>query len=227
MGFNAVLAAAGGARNYMARRQIDKRVKCIFALDGNLSDKTGQSSAVCTSPSYESGGPYGNRWFKIVSDGYDVGSPNITATVPATLAGDFAIEYFGKTTDASWELAGVRTSVITIRLGSGALGGNGIKIGDTVIYNAMLATANVITHHAVTRKNGIIRYYRNGILKFTSTATYTQSFCPDGYVGMALKSASSVTEYIGNVRIVDGVCVGNGGATFPVPTSPYTGYEAL
>jgi hypothetical protein len=77
-------------------------------------------------------------------------------------------------------------------------------------------------HLAVTRtSSGLMTAYRAGIRQNSVNDTTNWG------VGKTLALRTNNIYMIRYLRIISGVCIGNGGDNFPVPTAPYTGYEDL
>lgn len=213
MGFNAVLAAAGGARNYMARRQIDKRVSFLSYfgdLKGDISSYHCEPTTPITAAMLTSYSSY-----QLLS-----GATNITYVLPGLdLSGPFTIE---------GEVYHVNNGNNYLSISGHILlccGGWGCALGDNVASAPQCGTryATGYSHLAVTRNSsGLLCSYRNGARQETVSGNATN------WSANKTLTLNTNSYYAWRyLRIISGICVGNGGTAFPVPASPYTGYEAL
>lgn len=217
MGFNSVISGMFGANNYQARRQIDKRVSFLSYfgdLNGDISSYHCQPSTPITTAmirdysSYKMLGQanapsYGNLQYIL---------PGLDLSGAFTIEGELAIT----NNETSYLLIG-GSYLFAMGAYSCALGTNLANQPRTYVeYRAGLY------HLAVTRtSSGLMTSYRAGIRQTSVNDTTNWG------VGKTLTLRTNNTYMIRYLRIISGVCIGNGGDIFPVPTGYYTGLEKL
>lgn len=216
MGFNAVLAAAGGARNYMARRQVDKRVSLLCHFDGNLTDLSTWSTNITSStPSFSDSGisSFGKR-IKCMTGGASFYIPH------ADFSGSFSIEF---------QMGGVHAPIdpqyfiqigqIQFKKGTEGHDATGFAINGSMLVYSPITTAS---HYQITRSvDNVLRFFVNGVLKY-STSNQTD-FSPTTQV--CTVASGSANCWLDELRIVSGAAVHT--SNFTLPTAPFTGFEPL
>jgi len=217
MGFNAVLAAAGGARNYMARRQVDKRVSLLCHFDGNLVDSSSYGATLSTigTPSYINStiASFGKR-LSCLSQG-------ITTYIPhADLSGPFCIDLMMGGTFAGYD-AHTYLSIGGLKYSNPGMGhdATNFAINDTVLLSSPTTAGSLYT---ITRDlSNVLRIYVNGVQKYSGANT--TDFSP-GATAITLGMGSN-NCWIDELRIVSGCPVRT--TNFAPYSAPFTGFEAL
>lgn len=211
------------SRMYQARRQIDKRVKCIAPFNGSLVDITGKAIITKSSsytPVYVTGSPFYPKWAQFISSNYGV-----LIHIDSTLANDFVVQYASQSSRTVWGRSGVQTSCFYFaptNLGQGEIIVNGTTVKTSGSGQGTLSTV----WWTITRKSGSLYVFKNTQLYWSSTSYSDLAFAPGGSltIGTAPYDDSDIVS-IGCIRILDGL--GYNASTILVPTAPYTGYEAL
>lgn len=228
MGFNAVLAAAGGARNYMARRQIDKRIKLLCNYDSSISDVSSyQCSYVNSSGTWQSsGGPFGSGCVKFASQE----GTGITYGVNLAMSGAFTIGYWTKQDNEYRSNLGVMSGGFSFDLAASVGDPSGLYILGSKIGNYP-TNSTAWQYVAITRTTAnLLRIYVNGTVKYSATKTGMLGIDGTSFSAGSVRYKYAQGEfnwYLGNVIIVDGLDYTYNGTRNLIPTAPYTGYEAL
>ena len=197
----------------MARRQVDKRVSFLSYfgdLKGDISSYHCTPSTPITAAMLTSYSSY-----QLLS-----GATNIAYVLPGLdLSGPFTIE---------GEVYHVNNNSNYLSISGHILlccGDWACALGDNVASPPQCVPRRITgySHLAVTRNSsGLLCSYRNGA-RYESVSGNTTNWSATQTLILNTNSYYA-WRYL---RIISGMCVGNGGATFPVPASPYTGYEAL
>lgn len=216
MGFNAVLAAAGGARNYMARRQVDRRVILLAQLNGSPIDTSVYNSLTSSNLQFENPSPalFDNSILK--------------STIKASGAAAF---YAPPVLDCNvWTIdLNIKTQVtmdaVETALAVGrytlALEWNHtlhVRYDNTTLCYLVMGNAHqqVWKNFRVSCDGSKIRIYGNGLLGTTYTGSLTLPFSSGIQIGGPCE--------IGAARVVRNVALVT---PYALPTTYYTGYEAL
>lgn len=209
MGFNAVLAAAGGAMNYMARRQVDKRVKVLCHFDNLPLNEITHNNIDCSELLYRSG-VYSNCAYLYGNAPY--------IDICQSLSGDFSLEMFSKSTAGNvvqFYKGGQLWQVILSTMSEyNGLYSSSLVASDTGI-------GNIFYHIILERYNNTLYYYRDGVQRWS----YTMEGTLINVQSTAGNASNSI--YIDELRLIDGLSRFKGASSCTIPTSPYTGYEAL
>lgn len=218
MGFNAVNAFMRGGGNYLARKQIDKRVSLLCHLDGNLDPITGNTYSATNAATFVTGG-----WGMALSF---VSGMNVQYTVPLLdLSGDFTIEAWAQGNN-SWNSTFVTVGSLEISTNGGSANWNTKNVwGYWGVENAVAGGTPPSWNYVTLCRNGsTMRLFSNGIFKKSGNEADSSDY-----------SGARTITFVGNgntfalshIRVLSGVSIYTTGNTVPVPTAPYTGYEVL
>lgn len=206
--FDALRTAVLGPLAFLAREIVkpDALLAC-FPLTTNILDvsKYGKIFAPSATPSFVEGGPFGSY-------------ASIRGSFAHELAGQWSIDFYANfgsgsgngyiqpSSSTNYGIQGTSNEMKAL-----------CQIAPTN-YSFAPASTGTWTHFAITYDGTTLKGYTNGNISFSATVTLkSQTSVTIGY-------GSSITQLC-NLRVV-GKVLGNG-TTYPVPSTPYTGYEPL
>jgi len=162
----------------------------------------------------------GSNWFTVASSGtsaFNFGTNNFTIEcwVYTTVFGN------GNAVIVIWD-GGGSTARFTLGLTASGVGSdtsNGLSFSYTN-PNTVTLSLNTWAHVAITRSGNNWYWYTNGVCN--QTATNSASFTPSSVnmtIGNYSSSYSTGTQYVSNVRVVNGTALYSGTASFTPPTT--------
>lgn len=216
MGFNAVISGMFGANNYQARRQVDRRVVLLAKLNGSPIDTSVYNSLTSSNLQFENPSPalFDNAALK--------------STIKASAAAAFytppVLDCNIWTIDINIKTQSTIDAVETVL----AVGGYTLALewnhtlhvrsdNTTLCYLSMgNAYQQVWKNFRVSCDGSKIRMYGNGLLRTTYSGSLTLPFS----CGLQLGGSCE----IGAIRVIRNAALIT---PYALPTTYYTGYEAL
>lgn len=207
--FDALRSAIIGPLEYICKPEPPAELLALYTMDGSLTDLSRYNGHFTTTqgPVYSDDGPLGKS--ALVCGGF---------THPATT--NFSIDFFATVykgtginfSSGNWE--GVTPSGIIYDVGYG--GRTIVRLLGKGEYLMTVMSSDVTYHYAFTYDGSKLRCFKNGSLSLTIAGTMnTQS-------GITIPTN---LWKLSNLRVV-GKVLGTS-SSFPVPSTLYTGYEAL
>lgn len=203
--FDALRPSVVGPLVYLSREIVKpaELLACFpFATDILDVSKYGRTFAESVTTTFLDGGPFGKY-------------ASIRGSFSHDLAGQWSIDFYAKFGTNSSQ--GYVQPSSSKNYGINGADQTAICQLTTTNYFFAASSAQNWTHFAITFDGSTLKGYTNGNISFSGSATLnSQTSVSIGY--------GSVTNLC-NLRVV-GKVLGNG-TTFPVPSSLYTGFEAL